>query len=759
MAKKTLKIDSVLGGASETQYNGSRGSFNVGLGIDPDFALADPDNSGAITAGVRTSGLIMPTRYEKFSSSILVGLARWMLSNPKNTNIYVYSDNPAGAIELASTSLFTDGSLVAYWKLENVNDSKASYNLTNNNTVSFAAAKFSNGADFGSANTDKSLTIANQFGISAGGSRSYAFWIKMKTEISSGDQCFFWTANSDGRVNYRIEYQYNSGTRRLVFVRFKPNVGEDYVAYTITLGTSDFYHLAITWDGSNIRAYVNGVLVGTTASTGLGTGSESANFHIGYAEASNYASCIIDDFAIFSKALSASEILSLYSGESKFIRYSSLLENETLVASPVSASGNGMAYYNNYIYIATNTDIGRYGPLDGSPSYVAGVWTGATLGTQPALINSAYPIAGSSLPNHAMHVHGNNILYVCDYNTVANPGKGVIHKIKTTKTTNEGDTNDGSDNDQLVLPFGFRPTDIESYGTDLVISAVQSTDNVIHQGRAALFFWDTTSSSFYRGPLYVADPLITAMKAVNGELYIWSGNSTRGCRLSKYIGGDSLQEIMFIEDSPPPLNGAVDSWGSRIAWGGAVSYPRSAGVVFSYGSKDQRLGKALMTPILATSGETTPLVASILNYSHLSFVRPKLIAGWGNGTTYGIDKLSTSATYASIWRSEMFSIGRKFRISRVRIPLAGAVSANVSITPKLYFDDLSSSITLTEINNTNYPGARKVVYHSAELNGISAGGNIGQDNFLLELNFAGTEELAVGLPIEIDVEEMEDENN
>jgi hypothetical protein len=437
----------------------------------------------------------------------------------------------------------------------------------------------------------------------------------------------------------------------------------------------------------------------------------------------------------------------------------------SLLATPLKPvasgnSGNGAVYYNNYIYRATGTNTNRYGPLNNSPTLTTGVWTGATLGSQPALINTTYPtVGGVTMPNHPMHVHGNNICYVGDYNTLANPGKGSIHKIKTLKTTDEGDTNDGSDNDVLPLPFNFLPTDIESYGTDLVIAAVQSTSSSINQGRAALFFWDTTSTTFYRGPLYLPDPLVTAMKSVNGELYVWSGNSTRGCRLSKYIGGDSLQELMFIEDTPPPLAGAIESWGSRIAWGGSTSYPVTRGVVYSYGSKDKRLGNPLMTPIISTAGSTTPLVTSILNHAHLSFVRPKLIVGWGNMTTYGIDKLSTTATYGSTWRTELFSVGRGFRITRVRIPLAGALGANMTITPKLYFDDLSSSITLNTINNTNYPSARKVVYHAAELDAISAAGNIGQDNWLLELSFTGTTELAVGLPIEVDIESYEDENN
>jgi len=60
----------------------------------------------------------------------------------------------------------------------------------------------------------------------------------------------------------------------------------------------------------------------------------------------------------------------------KFISYDSALGSETVVATVANCTGNGMAYYNNYIYVFRNGDVDRYGPLDGSPSYTSGWWTG-----------------------------------------------------------------------------------------------------------------------------------------------------------------------------------------------------------------------------------------------------------------------------------------------------------------------------------------------------------------------------------------------
>lgn len=61
-----------------------------------------------------------------------------------------------------------------------------------------------------------------------------------------------------------------------------------------------------------------------------------------------------------------------------------------------------------------------------------------------------------------------------------------------------------------------------------------------------------------------------------------------------------------------------------------------------------------------------------------------------DGTGVQIDQYSTTATLASRIRF-MFNIGSQFSVQSIKIPLAGAVGANTTITPTLYFDDLSTA--------------------------------------------------------------------
>lgn len=447
-------------------------------------------------------------------------------------------------------------------------------------------------------------------------------------------------------------------------------------------------------------------------------------------------------------------LIYVYCDNGAFVSYTAAFASETDLTKPTSGNGSGAAYYNNYIYLGTPTNIARYGPLNGTPAIAQNVWTAATLGSQTALTDLTYPtIQGVEIPNHPMHVHpSNNILYFGDVNT----GRGMIHQIETKKTSAEGDTDDNSDYNIVPLPFGFYPTDIESYGAYLVVAAIQTTSASSDQGSAALFFWDTNAEHFFNR-VDIADPLITALQNVNGLLYIFSGNSSSGFRISKYIGGDSVREVAYFEDGHPPFAGAVEAIGSKMMFGSMTNYPEISASVFSFGSKRGDLPQKLHNVIRSNAtAADTPRITSMKKTQQSSNVEPKVIVGWGDGSGYGVDKSGTG-TFNSVWRSELFKINKPFYIERIRIPLGIKLAANMEIVLKLIVDDGSATKTLQTINTTNYTaGARKIIYKPQELLTDEANG---VNNFMLELNWGGSTELPVLLPIEIDVVTTDDESN
>ena len=404
-----------------------------------------------------------------------------------------------------------------------------------------------------------------------------------------------------------------------------------------------------------------------------------------------------------------------------------------------TSTGNGAAYYDNYIYFATNTDISRYGPLNGSPSLSQVYWV--TTLSKTALVNTTYPsVRGVALPNHVMHRHTDNKLYFAD--VVGN--QGVLHYIRTSKSSVEGDTNDASTYNALDFPYGYYPTAIETYGTDLCIALIEGTDTTIKQKRAKIAFWNTVDSSYSKiTDVEFPDPLITAVKNINGNLYVFSGNASGGYRVSVFAGGYSFQQIAYFEDGLPPLPGAVDAELSRLVWGGFITDPDTVAVVRSYGSKRSDMPTGIQTPFKATSAGANPHVTALKFVEHASNSKLRPIIGWSDDSAKGLDKLST--TYGTwLWQSKIFRIGKPFQVTKVTIPLMQAVTTNMTITPKIIVDDTSTSYTQTVVNSTNFAaGERSITLYPS---------TFGKNNFYLELKGTGTALLTVGLPITIEIE-------
>lgn len=215
--------------------------------------------------------------------------------------------------QLSTTpSLLNDANLLAYYKLEDVNDSKASFNLTNNGTVVFNSAKYGNGADFGSANSSKYLSIANDLGIT-GGACSFSFWIKLSSEIASGEWVFFIQADAGTNVAFFVRYAYNAGSQQLQYARRKTGGADTVITIAGALGTTAWHHIVLTYDGATLSNYKNGVVSENVAVTGNGVSGAADGFQIGATQVpDSYTSAIIDDFSIFSRALTATEVLTLY---------------------------------------------------------------------------------------------------------------------------------------------------------------------------------------------------------------------------------------------------------------------------------------------------------------------------------------------------------------------------------------------------------------------------------------------------------------
>lgn len=246
-----------------------------------------------------------------------------------NSDIYTQA---ALRREINANAFLSHASLTNYWRLENTTATVGGLTLTNNNTVAFNAAKFSNGADFGTSGTTKYLSHASNIGW-GGGACSVSFVFKCTSEPASGELQYltqFGDATSHNTI--QIIYKNNGGTKQLVLERVREFVANDTITYNVTLGTTVFHFIILTYDGTTIHGYVDGVDIGSVTSSGNGSSGGSSNFIISANGAQVHG--IIDDFAVFNSALTPAEVRSIVFGTSD-LRFSSDSAGTTELASEV----------------------------------------------------------------------------------------------------------------------------------------------------------------------------------------------------------------------------------------------------------------------------------------------------------------------------------------------------------------------------------------------------------------------------------------
>jgi len=204
--------------------------------------------------------------------------------------------------------------IIAYYKLDessgNATDTVGGYNLTNNNTVAYASAKINNGADFGASNSTKYLSTNNNLGID-GGAISMSCWVKVTTAPSNAIHTILSQGGSSSDVQYKLEYRDNGGTKSVRFRRDRVGTSNQGSDYAYDLGTSNYHHLVLTYDNTNLKAYINGTLVDTVACSGNGS-SSTGFFNIGRDDGSSYFSGLVDEVGVWNDALTAYQVRVLY---------------------------------------------------------------------------------------------------------------------------------------------------------------------------------------------------------------------------------------------------------------------------------------------------------------------------------------------------------------------------------------------------------------------------------------------------------------
>ncbi len=217
-----------------------------------------------------------------------------------------------------------DPSLEGLWYLEEADDATRIDSSTRSNDLnestgdtvvqSSDAREGTYSADFEAGDTENlCVTHATQTGLDITDEITVAGWIKM--ESTDTYRNFITKYDTSSNRAYALYYQ-DSGI--LVF-SLSPDGSTTTSAYTATgqISTGQWYHVAGTYDGEEIKVYIDGQLpangTNNPAAYTSGIHPSTADFCLGSnANPSSFMDGLIDEAAVFSRALSSDEIKQLF---------------------------------------------------------------------------------------------------------------------------------------------------------------------------------------------------------------------------------------------------------------------------------------------------------------------------------------------------------------------------------------------------------------------------------------------------------------
>ena len=287
------------------------------------FSLFIPSPRFSLTLATNGSGAVVRSPDQtSYASNTIV-----MLTNTPSPGwgFSGWSGNASGTANSLSVTMtnnktitanFTNASgcvlpsgLVGWWPgAGNANDIIGTNNGTLQNGTMFAAGKV--GQAFSFDGTNDFVEVPSSAGLSITGPITVEAWIQRSATTPQSIVEKYGT-NQGG---YGLRVMSNG---RLQFFTIGDNETSDAVTGGSTLFVGTWYHVAGVWDGTALRVYVNGGLNVISSST-LSPGAGSSSLKIGARghDAGTPFAGLIDEVAVFNRALTAAEIQAIYNAGS-----------------------------------------------------------------------------------------------------------------------------------------------------------------------------------------------------------------------------------------------------------------------------------------------------------------------------------------------------------------------------------------------------------------------------------------------------------
>jgi|SRR3972149_3862607 len=274
--------------------------------------------------------------------------------------------------------------------------------------------------------------------------------------------------------------------------------------------------------------------------------------------------------------------------------------------------GQGMELQNDYVYYTQNTQIGRYGPLSGTPAFTDAWQTGLN-----DTSTSKFAPIKAFLNGFAVG-HGNKLSW----------WDGSVWTLA-----------------KLTLPAGFNIRSLEVIDEYLAIGTWVGT-SITASESGYVFFWDGTSTTFnffthipeggVNALLNSRNRLLTVAGS-NGYIYL---NTNPFQKVHKF---PKLEYSKNVEVYP----GAVSNW-KGIASLGLAGSTDSTSVeqgVYEWGAKSDKYNETLNLGYTISTGTTQSITVQIGAVKGIGSI---MLIGWRDNTTYGVDKvIQTADVYAT----------------------------------------------------------------------------------------------------------------
>ena len=233
---------------------------------------------------------------------------------------YALGSTIADTVVVADNDTLSQPSgLVGYWRLdENTGASGATlYDSGGDSTansatlggsptwLSTSAAKIGHALQF-AGGSSQYVQVPNASDLQITGQITLACWAKANSNAN-------WSV-TDTFISKNNSYSLGPASTSSKDVRMRVYVSSNWRTATTSLGTgfdtSQWHYYVGTYDGSNIRIYVDGVLKATTARTGSIT-SNTNTVYFGRSPSTTYLTGSLDEVRIYSTALGSTDIANL----------------------------------------------------------------------------------------------------------------------------------------------------------------------------------------------------------------------------------------------------------------------------------------------------------------------------------------------------------------------------------------------------------------------------------------------------------------